>query len=108
MQVGVAYGKHEFWLVFCVPYSLSMRTYAQGSCKRISVDDWLVSDFPTILATRLSLSNPSMLRLAGISNFIPGKDMLSVIHGDSLPSKWVDAFSGFIASYFLNLYADKI
>lgn len=105
VEVGVSYGDLEFFQSFMYPTNLLMRKYINGSVIKVSVADWLQSDFVTALGLRLHLLDMSKLRLVSVSSFRPQRaDMSPVVYSNSLPDSWVSPFIHLIAETFLNTY----
>lgn len=106
IEVGLLVNGFEFYHEFVLPINLSMRRFNDMS-KRfdvISVEDWLVSDFPVILARKLFALNPNVdIQTCSVRSISPTQRALAPITmGNSLPQTWCDTFVYLIASYFVN------
>lgn len=105
LEVGVSYGNLEFYQAFAFPKNLLMRRYCNGSIVRVSVEDWLQSDFITSLALRLHLIHVPQLKLVSISSFRPfSAAPVPINNASSLPDSWIMPFIHCIAQEFLNTY----
>ena len=107
LEVGISIngtsGKSEFYLVFAVPYSLCMRRAKAGDTVRsLSVEDWLTIDFPSLLAYRLNVPFNRVSCFHIRSYFHDSKSPVTICHGNSLPSSWVDPFITLIAQTYAN------
>ena len=109
VEVGVTYGKYEFYHCFMFPVNLTMRRFNMGAMERVSVEDWLKTDFITLLGSRLHLSNMRNLKLSYLSSFRPSlrRECVAISSGNSLPDSWINPIISLIAESFLNTYANE-
>lgn len=105
LEVGIMVDSFEFYHVFAVPLSLCMKCYKGSSGQRVdvSVEDWLLSDFPSILAMRLGALCPKSIVCHYIDTYRHDKgSIVPISNAFSQVSSWVDPFITDIASYFVN------
>lgn len=106
LEVGLLVNGFEFYYEFCVPINLSMRRFdsAAKSFNVISVEDWLLSDFPVILLRKLfALQGSCKLEVHHIKTIFPyERPSAPIALASSLPQSWCEPFIHLIASYFVN------